>query len=162
MPVACVVTAAAPAKTVAPERTGPMTTRDMEALARRAPQPATPPQSLTFVTGRETVTVEPDLPMDVITHSDNVERQGSDSPSLLDSCIAVRPEAARRAGVFGTVTVKVGIDTTGTVSSAVVVRGVRELNPAALACARRYRFTAWNRNGRPPAFDRMITIRFTR
>jgi len=162
-PVAAALPASpAPATTVAPERTGPMTAREMEALARRAaqptppaPRPGGPAAPRIAAAARETVTVEEDLPMDIIAHMDD------DSPSLLDSCIAVRPEAARRAGVFGTVTVKVGIDTTGAVSTAAVVRGVRELDQAALACARRYRFTAWNRNGRPPAFDRVITIRFT-
>jgi TonB family protein len=81
---------------------------------------------------------------------------------VLDSCLAVRPEAARRAGIFGTVMVKVAADTSGTVVSAIVVRGIPELDRAALACAHRYRFLPPVRGGRRQAFERLIAIRFAR
>jgi TonB family protein len=163
-PVAAVPALPAPARTVAPERTGPMTARDMEALARRAAQPPTPtpkpsgagaPRNI--AAARETV--EADLPVDEIT----AMTHGADGdPVLVDSCDAIRPEAARRAGIFGTVFVRIQVDSTGLVSGAAVTRGIPELNRAALACARRYRFAPPLRAGRPYAFDRVVSIRFTK
>lgn len=81
-------------------------------------------------------------------------------PQVVDSCTAVRPEPARRAGVFGLVVVDVLVNTAGAVDSTRVVRGVPELNKAALECARRYRFSF--DPGTSPAPTWMpITIRFT-
>lgn len=83
-------------------------------------------------------------------------------PAVLDSCRAVRPVAARKAGVFGTVLVQVSVDTLGVVRRASVAHGVPELDEAALECARHYRFQPYLVGRRPQEFLKLIAIRFTR
>lgn len=105
--------------------------------------------------------MEPDLPIDQINDVVNHILIPIDLLPVVDSCVAVRPEAAKRAGVFGTVQVKVVIDSTGVVKSATVARGVPELNRAALDCARRYRFARFTSSSPVDRTDRILTIRFT-
>ena len=82
------------------------------------------------------------------------------APRMLDSCQAVRPPAAREAGVFGRVRLEVLVDTTGAVIDARVTRSVPMLDAAALECARRYRFEPPLLRGRPAQVWVPISIQF--
>ena len=82
------------------------------------------------------------------------------APPMLDSCQAVRPPAARDAGVFGRVRLEVLVDTTGTVIDARITRSVPMLDAAALECARHYRFEPPLLHGRPAQAWVPISIRF--
>jgi len=77
-----------------------------------------------------------------------------------DSCRAERPERARANGVFGRVGVAVLVDTSGVVLNAVITRSVPVLDPAALECARRYRFEPYRHRGRPARVWVPLSIRF--
>ena len=55
-----------------------------------------------------------------------------------------------------------GIGTLGYVRHASVTHGIPELDDAALACARRYRFRPLVIGGRPQGFSQLLTIRFIR
>lgn len=72
------------------------------------------------------------------------------------------PRVAQRQGIEGFVTVRLRIDATGRVADAVVVksepRGV--FDDAAMATARRYRFTPARRDGEPVETTLQQTIRF--
>lgn len=70
------------------------------------------------------------------------------SPRVLVPGRPVIPPGARRAGVFGRVLVVALVDTNGTVIDARIERGVAELDEAALACARSYRFEPAMLHGR--------------
>jgi TonB family protein len=95
-----------------------------------------------------------------ISHVDYIPIDGAGA-AIIDSCSAVRPDAARRAGIFGSVDVRVTVDAAGKVKDATIMRGIAELNDAALACARRYTFEPVVWKGRPREFVRTLTIRFT-
>ena len=82
------------------------------------------------------------------------------APRMLDSCQAVRPPAAREAGVFGRVRLEVLVDTTGAVIDARINRSVPMLDLAALECARRFRFERPLLRGRPVRVWVPISIRF--
>ena len=82
------------------------------------------------------------------------------APRVIDSCRAVRPEAARRAGLFGRVGVEVLVDTSGVVIEARITRSIPALDPTALECARRYRFVPVQRHGRPVRAWVPLSIRF--
>lgn len=82
------------------------------------------------------------------------------APRVIDSCRAVRPEAARRAGLFGRVGVEVLVDTSGAVIDARIKRSIPALDPTALECARRYRFVPAQRHGRPVRAWVPLSIRF--
>jgi periplasmic protein TonB len=72
----------------------------------------------------------------------------------------VYPEAARRAGVSGTVLVQVLVRKDGRVGDARVVRSIPMLDPAALEAAWRWRFRPALSGGRPVACWVAIPLRF--
>jgi TonB family protein len=80
-------------------------------------------------------------------------------PIVVDSCLAVRPEAARRAGIYGRVVVSVLVNRDGHVAGTRIQQGVPELNDAAIECARRYRFS-FDPERSPAPMWTPITIRF--
>ncbi len=81
------------------------------------------------------------------------------APTVVDSCVPRLPPAARRAGIQGRVYVSALIDTAGRVVDVRVQGGIPELNDAALACARRYRFLPARSKGRPePAWTTIPVV----
>lgn len=72
------------------------------------------------------------------------------------------PRVAQRQGIEGFVTLRLRIDATGRVKDAVVVKSEPDgvFEDAALATARRYRFTPARRGGEPIAATLEQTIRF--
>jgi TonB family protein len=73
----------------------------------------------------------------------------------------VYPAAARAAGVAGRVWVIALVDTGGAVVEASVVRGIPELNAAALAAVRGMAFVPVRREGRPVSFHVRVPLLFT-
>ncbi len=73
----------------------------------------------------------------------------------------VYPDAARRESVQGIVWVLALVDTDGTVRSASVDRGIRELNNAAVGWVSKTRFAPCVRDGRPCRFWIRVAVRFT-
>lgn len=115
----------------------------IEANLTAAPRPAAPPPAPlppfvtlrdTFVLGREEV--ENALPPPVFAKPP--------APQY--------PKAARSAGVQGRVWVRAGVDTAGVPDSTVIVRGIRELDQAALAAARAVRFQPYRHQDRPARY----------
>jgi TonB family protein len=72
----------------------------------------------------------------------------------------VRPRLAVDAGVFGRVQVRARIDREGRVAHAEIVRGIPELDHAALAWASAVRFEPYVRDGRPRPFVILIPVAF--
>jgi TonB family protein len=72
----------------------------------------------------------------------------------------VYPETARRAGIAGTVTVEVMVDSTGAVQSARAISGHPLLAEAATAAVREWRFEPARRGGRPVASRETVPINF--
>jgi TonB family protein len=73
----------------------------------------------------------------------------------------VYPAAARAAGIQGTVVLEATIDRDGTVADARVVRGVPELNDAALAAVRQWVYTPTLLSGVPVAVRIDVTVVFS-
>jgi TonB family protein len=71
------------------------------------------------------------------------------------------PEAARKESVQGIVWVMALVDTDGTVRSASIDRGIRELNDAAIAWATKARFAPCVQDGRGCRFWIRVAARFT-
>jgi len=85
----------------------------------------------------------------------------SDWPRMTTVPKLVYPEAARRESVQGVVWVLVLVDTDGTVKSAAIDRGVRELNDSALAWVNKARFAPCVKDGHPCRFWVRVAARFT-
>jgi TonB family protein len=87
--------------------------------------------------------------------------RGRPAPRVLSAPVPSYPEVARRASVQGVVIVVARVDTAGSVSQAHIQRGVRELDEAALAAVRRYRFAPYrDERGRPARFWVTIPVAF--
>jgi protein TonB len=71
------------------------------------------------------------------------------------------PEDARRESVQGVVVVMALVDTAGAVVDGHVVQGILELNDAALAAVRRFRFPPLVARGRPWFYWVEVPVRFT-
>ena len=71
------------------------------------------------------------------------------------------PPAARRAGVQGVVRVLATVDTTGAVVETTLLRGIPELDEAAIEAARLCRFVPLELDGRPVRFHVVIPFTFT-
>lgn len=85
----------------------------------------------------------------------------SDWPRMTFAPELVYPDAARRESVQGIVWVLALVDTDGTVRSASVDRGIRELNNAAVGWVSKTRFAPCVRDGRPCRFWIRVAVRFT-
>jgi protein TonB len=82
-------------------------------------------------------------------------------PQLVLQVRPVYPDRARRAELEGVVLVNAGIDTTGRVAEAEVVRGITMLDEAAVACVAQWRFRPARRQGVPVAVHIVVPVRFT-
>lgn len=83
-------------------------------------------------------------------------------PVLLDMPTPVYPEILRRAGIGGSVTVRLRVDAFGRVSEASILRSDNDgFNEAALAAARGARFRPAERNGRAVAAEAVLPVPFT-
>jgi zinc protease len=71
------------------------------------------------------------------------------------------PQEAKKAGVFGTVTVRVLVDEQGDVISAQAISGPVELRQTAEAAARRSKFSQTRLAGKPVKVSGVITYNFT-
>src|SRR5262245_30466892 len=86
------------------------------------------------------------------------------APVLLQQSPAAYPEAARRAGVGGTVSLEIVVAADGSVADVKVLRGVGfGLDEAAVAVARTFRFQPATDGGKPVSstvrFDQRFTLR---
>ena len=72
----------------------------------------------------------------------------------------VYPEAARSAGIRGTVKVSVTVDERGNVTEAEAIEGPKELREAAVEAARRARFDPPRVHGAPIKIDGVLTYEF--
>ncbi|MBE2185558.1 MAG: TonB family protein [Rhodothermales bacterium] len=83
-------------------------------------------------------------------------------PVLLDMPTPVYPEILRRAGIGGSVTVRLRVDAFGRVSEASILRSDNDgFNEAALAAARGARFRPAERNGRAVPAEVVLPVQFT-
>jgi TonB family protein len=85
---------------------------------------------------------------------------GRPPPQVIEAAPAIYPESARRASVQGVVMVLAQVDAAGRVLSVGLVRGIRELNDAALATVKRYRFAPYRDRGRAVGFWVEVPVRF--
>jgi protein TonB len=81
-------------------------------------------------------------------------------PEPIERPKPVHPEAARRAGVVGTVTVQALVLRDGSVGDVRVIQSIPMLDQAAVDCVRRWRFKPALAGGQPVAVWVGIPIRF--
>lgn len=91
-----------------------------------------------------------------------IVRVGGDirEPKKIRDVKPAYPEAARAAGISGIVIIDATIGKDGSVTMARVLRGVPELNDAALSAVREWRFTPTLLNGQPVDVVMTVTINF--
>jgi TonB family protein len=89
-------------------------------------------------------------------------RVGGDikAPRKIRNVDPVYPRAARAAGIQGVVVMEATLDRDGSVANAVVIRGVPELNDAALDAVRQWAFTPTLLNGVPVPVLMTVTVGF--
>ena len=109
---------------------------------RPAPKPALPPPPEHLVLGR--AGEHPEYPAAVLA--------ASPAPAY--------PAAAKQAHVQGNVWVRAEVDTSGAVTDAQVVKSIPELDAAALAAVRTWRFERYLWNGRPARVSVDVPVRF--
>ena len=115
-----------------------------------APAPtssATPPPSPRESPGREAVRTEEQF-------------LAQDPPQVLTRVPAVSPPRARAARVGGTVLVKVLVGTDGLVRATRIARSIPELDSAAVACVKQWKFKPAMSSGVPVAAWTDIPVRF--
>ncbi len=83
------------------------------------------------------------------------------APMKMHDVKPVYPAAALGAGIGGTVVMQVTVGCSGDVLDAIVVRGVPELNEAALGAVNRWRYRPTLMNGTPIPVRLHVTITFT-
>ena len=81
-------------------------------------------------------------------------------PRLLKKVEPDYPVAARRARTQGVVVLEVVIGPDGTVTNATVLKGIPELDPAALAAVRQYRYEAPLLGSRPVSIALQVPVVF--
>lgn len=82
-------------------------------------------------------------------------------PKKIRDVPPIYPAAARAAGIQGIVIVEATVDVDGNVTDAVVVRGVPELNDAALDAVRQWGYTPTLLNGQPVSVLMSVTVIFS-
>lgn len=83
------------------------------------------------------------------------------SPKAVKQVKAEYPPEAKKAKIQGTVVAEVRIDTDGLVQEPRVVKSIPQLDAAAIAAVRQWKFTPALKNGKPVPVLVDITIRFT-
>ena len=83
-------------------------------------------------------------------------------PKATRTAIPEYPRGAYELGVEGTVVLEIVVDVKGRVARARVVKSIPELDAAALACVKKWRFTPARKEGRPVAALAAATITFRR
>lgn len=83
-----------------------------------------------------------------------------DPPQVISRVPAVAPERARQARVGGTVLVKALVGTDGLVRATRIARSIPELDSAAMACVRQWKFKPAMSSGVPVATWTDVPVRF--
>ncbi|MGH7561311.1 MAG: TonB family protein [Gemmatimonadales bacterium] len=81
-------------------------------------------------------------------------------PRPLDQVPPVYPPEARARGVSGIVILEVEVDSAGRPATIRVLRGIAELNSAAVEAVRRWQFQPGTLDGRPASMRRTVTVNF--
>jgi len=83
-----------------------------------------------------------------------------EAPKLIKGAKPVYPDDAYAKRIEGTVMLQILIDTQGRVADVKVVKSIPELDAAAVATVRRWRFTPARKNGQPVAAVAMAPVMF--
>lgn len=88
--------------------------------------------------------------------------RGGDSPApiLIKYVAPIYPDAARRAGIRGMVTVEARIDESGSVAIARIAESIPLLDQAALAAVRQWQYKVTTVNGQPAAIIAKVPVTF--
>jgi protein TonB len=133
----------------------PDTTRAAQARAvTTTPAPATPPTS----SSQRTTPSAPSSTSSPPPASGQFLQR--DPPVVISRVPAVSPESAREARVGGTVLVKVLVGTDGSVRATRVARSIPELDSAAIACVKQWKFKPAMSSGVPVASWIDVPVRF--
>lgn len=151
-------TATTPPATAAPTVIAPAATPESGTSAPAAP--ATPPSTTAPSTVAPDHAIQP-VPTLPETLRLSLPGRPTEWPRMTHVPKLSYPEAARRESVQGVVWVLALVDADGTVRSATIDRGIRELNDAAIAWATQARFAPCVRDGRPCRFWVRLAARFT-
>lgn len=84
----------------------------------------------------------------------------TEKPETLEQGIPKYPELAKKAGIEGTVVVKVLIDLEGNVEATELLKSVEVLDEAALEAARQFKFTPAKLDGKPVKVWMSVPFRF--
>ncbi len=89
-------------------------------------------------------------------------RVGGDvvAPKQIQRVAPIYPEEARRAGIRGTVTLEIEIDATGNVTRARILRSIPQLDAAALAAVKLWKYAPTRLNGQPVAVIMTVSVDF--
>ncbi len=157
-PAAAPTTTAPGNSAVAP----PAPTTSAPAAAHETPAPTAPPAATTppAVATEHAARPVPTLP-ETLRLSLPERNSPTEWPRIISGPKLDYPEAARKESVQGIVWVLALVDTDGTVRSATVDRGIRELNDAAIAWASKSRFAPCIRESLPCRFWVRVAARFT-
>jgi TonB family protein len=83
-------------------------------------------------------------------------------PKATRTTLPVYPKAAQETGVEGTVLLEILINTKGRVVRTRVVESIPELDAAAVACVKQWRYIPAQKNGRPVPAKAFAVITFKR
>jgi TonB family protein len=146
----------AEAKTAAPAPASPAPSSATPASPSPPAAPSSTPPAATSAPASETPTLPETLTISLVTRN-----SPSDWPRIVSSPPLEYPDAARRESVQGIVWVLALVNADGTVQSAAVDRGVKELNDAAVSWIQRSKFAPCARDNRPCRFWVRVAVRFT-
>jgi len=93
-------------------------------------------------------------------HEINYEDQWDTPPQIKTQIIPKYPKEAKKARIEGSVIVKIFIDKKGTVTQTLILKGIPELNSAAIETINKAKFTPAKRNGKPVGVWTPISINF--
>jgi protein TonB len=152
---------AAPEPKPTPAETKPAsTTSPPAAAAQTPPAPAPAPPPAPVVVPERAAEMVSTLP-ETLKLSLPERNSPTEWPRIVSGPKLVYPDAARRESVQGVVWVLAEVEADGSVKSATISRGIRELNDAAIAWISKARFAPCTRDGRPCRFWVRVAARFT-
>jgi TonB family protein len=102
------------------------------------------------------------LPMAAATESKPAEKQAIIAPRLTLRVPPVYPEAAKKAGIEGTVVLSLSLDAKGTIIKARVIKSIPELDQAALDAVRQWKYEPMLVNGTPKPIVFTVLVDFKR